>query len=180
MRMRISSWPWDELRTLLRRIGQLWLAYLRGQLLMALVVGGLTWLVGWGLGVRWAFGLGAFAGALNLVPGLGLTITLLAGFTVAVWQGSSWLTMQSWLFGFLVVGAFLLVQWLCSLLIEPRLVGQRVQMHPLVVLAGVLVGGIIGSVLGAYLAVPILVAVREVGRYVWRKAHRQPPFAAEE
>lgn len=55
----------------------------------------------------------------------------------------------------LVVGVVLLVQQLEGHLLQPLIVGRRVQLHPLAVILAVAVGGIVWGIPGAFLAVPL-------------------------
>lgn len=74
--------------------------------------------------------------------------------------------MENWVFALIVAGAYLAVQQICALVIEPRLVGKRLDLPPFVVLLSVLAGAAIGGILGAYLAVPLLASAREIVRFV--------------
>ena len=70
-------------RALLGRIVRLWIAFVRGQLTLMLVVGVVTWLGMAALGVRGALLLGATAGVLEAVPNLGPVLAMLPAALVA-------------------------------------------------------------------------------------------------
>jgi predicted PurR-regulated permease PerM len=165
-----------ELVVLLGRIGRLLLLYVRGQLLMSLIIGGLTAVVGLALGLKGAVFLGLLAGLLETIPNVGSLIALVPAVVVALLQGSTIIPVENWTFALIVVGAYFLVQQVGSLVIQPRLVGKSLDLPPFIVLLAVLLGAALFNVVGAYLAVPVVVIVREVGRYLWRKAKRLPPF----
>lgn len=164
---------------LLRRIVRLWMLYIKGQLLMSLIIGLLTFLVGLAIGLPYAFFLGLLAGVLETVPNIGSLIALVPAVLVALWQGSRFIHVQNWVFALIVVGAYLVVQQVGELVIHPRIMGKRLDLPAIVVLLVVILGAAVGNIVGAYLAVPLLVTVREIARYVIRKVKKLPPFPDE-
>lgn len=156
---------------LLRRIGRLWLAFVRGQLILMLVVGVITWLGLLALGVRGALWLGAAAGVLEVVPNLGPAISTTLAAVLALRYGSTYLPIDNALVTALVVVFYVLVQIAENYLIVPRVIGDALKLPTLVVLAGVLVGGAIAGVPGAMLATPLMATARELLRY-WRRRRR--------
>jgi len=161
---------------LLWRIVRLWMLYIKGQLLMSLIIGLLTFLVGLALGLPYALYLGLLAGVLETVPNVGSLIALVPAVVVALWQGSRFIHVQNWVFALIVVGAYLVVQQVGQLVIHPRIMGKRLDLPAFVVLLVVILGAAVGNIVGAYLAVPLLVTVRELARYVIRKVRKLPPF----
>ena len=164
---------------LLRRIVRLWMLYIKGQLLMSLIIGLLTFLVGLAIGLPYAFFLGLLAGVLETVPNIGSLIALVPAVVVALWQGSRFIHVQNWVFALIVVGAYLVVQQVGELVIHPRIMGKRLDLPAIVVLLVVILGAAVGNIVGAYLAVPLVVTVREIARYVIRKVKKLPPFPDE-
>ncbi|MHB1295398.1 MAG: AI-2E family transporter [Anaerolineae bacterium] len=163
-------------------LAAVWLAYLRGQLLLAIVIGLLTWAISTAIGLRYALLIGLVAGILETVPTLGPIIAALAGGTVAFIWGSSVIHVENWVFAMIVLGVFLLLQQLESWVLAPLITGKNLSMHPLLVLASVIVGGLIGgalipvvgAILGAYLAVPVVASGRVILRH--RQSEAPPPF----
>lgn len=153
-------------RALLRRLGEIWLTYIKGQLIMALIIGGITWVVGAAIGLPGAFWLGLVAGVLQTLPGIGPLIAAVPAVVVALLQGSTVIAVPPWAFALIVVACYLLIQQVGALLIEPRLLGKRLSLPPLLVLLCVMAGALLGGVLGAYLAVPLLASAREMLRFV--------------
>ena len=81
---------------------------------------------------------------------------------------------KDWLHPLLVVGVFVLVQILEGFVISPKIMGDRVGLHPLTIIIAVLVGTtLMGGILGGVLAIPLTAALRVIMfRYVWHK--REP------
>lgn len=165
-----------EWMTLLGRIGRLLLLYVRGQMLMSLIIGALIALVGLALGLQGAILWGVVAGVLETVPQIGSIIALIPAVVSALYYGSSVLSVQNWAFALIIVAAYLVVQQIGALLISPRLLGKSLNLPPILVLMAVLIGAALLNIAGALLAVPALVVAREIGRYLVRKAKRLPPF----
>ena len=170
-----SSAPSDGVR-LVNRIGNLWLDFIKGHLLLALIIGGLTWVVGSAIGLPGALWLGVVAGMLEPIPSLGPTVASIPAIVVALWQGSDVLPVPNWVFALIVASVYILIQQLTSLLLEPHILGKKLNLPPLAVFAAVLLGATVANVAGAYLAVPVLVALREIAVYAIRKAKGMPPF----
>lgn len=106
------------------------------------------------MGVEDAAAFGVIAGLMNFIPIVGALIT--AGVLLA-----SGLAVHGATAGILApVAVFLLLHLLESQFITPTLLGRRLQINPLIVIAGVLVGATAWGIGGAFLAVPILTSVK--------------------
>lgn len=166
----------SDFARLVRRIVDLWVIYLKGQLLMAVIIGAIIWVVGSAIGLPGAFWLGLLAGILTTVPTLGPLLAAIPAAVVGLLEGSTVIHVQNWVFALIVAGVFVLVQQLGSLLIEPYIVGKQLDLPAVIVFIAVVVGAVVGGVPGAYLAVPLLVTLREIVRYFYAKAKGEPPF----
>ncbi|HVY69856.1 MAG TPA: AI-2E family transporter, partial [Verrucomicrobiae bacterium] len=116
------------------------------------------------IGLNYAFLLGLVAGMLSIVPYLGVMLSLVPALILALVQ------FGDWLHPLLVLGIFGLVQLLEGLFISPRIMGDRVGLHPLTIIVSVMVGTtLLGGVLGGVLAIPLTAALRTLMfRYVWK------------
>jgi predicted PurR-regulated permease PerM len=126
----------------------LWLTYIKGQLLMALIVGAAMWVVWAALGLPGAFWLGALAGLMETVPGGGQVIAVIPAAAIALIKGSTVVALPNWGFALIVAGVYLALQQVGALWGQPRIVGER-PICNVVALAAVIVGGLIGNVVGA-------------------------------
>ncbi|HET9203405.1 MAG TPA: AI-2E family transporter [Acidimicrobiia bacterium] len=163
-----SSRP--EVRVLGSRVNQVWNDYVRGQVIMALIIGSTTWLVTWLLGVPGSFVLGLIAGALECIPTFGPIIATIPAVIVALFQGSTRFDMPNGLFALVVIGAYLLIQQLESSIIAPKVMGSSVLLPPIIVLLAITAGLQVWGVLGAIIAVPVVATFRTVAGFLWRKA----------
>jgi len=159
---RADLWQFErELKTTMN-------AYIRGQLLLCLIIGTITTVSLWALGIRNALLLGIIAGLLEAVPNLGPVIATVPAVIVALLQGSTWLPLPSWGVALVVIGLYIIIQQLENNLIVPKVLGDSVNLHPVIVLFGLLAGASIAGVLGMLLATPTIAVLRLVARYVAR------------
>jgi predicted PurR-regulated permease PerM len=168
-----------EIATLLRRLGQIWRAYFRGQLNLMLIIGTVTWLGNSALGLPGAFPLGVIAGVLELIPNLGPLLAAIPAVVVALIQGSDHLAVSHFTFALIIAGFYVLVQQFENTLVVPRILGDAVGLHPLTVMMGVLVGASVAGILGALIAAPVIASGREITRYLYAKVLEIDPFPPE-
>lgn len=165
-----------EIGHLWRELVRIWDSFVRGQLILGLIIGAVVWLAMTILGVRNAAALGLISGLLEFVPAIGPVIAAVPGIAVALFLGSSWLPLPNVWFALLVAAVYFLIQQLENLYLLPRVVGGRVRLHPAVVIVGALAGAQLGGVLGILLAAPAIAAVRVLAGYTWRKLFDEEPF----
>jgi len=125
--------------------------WLRGQLILSLVIFALTFIGLTILGVPYALILAFIAGILEIVPTIGPIMSAVP----AVFFGFT----QSPLMGLSVVILYIVVQQLENNLIVPKIMSKSVGLNPLVVIVGVLIGAKIGGIFGALFAVPVMTAL---------------------
>lgn len=125
--------------------------WLLGQLLSMLMVGVLTALMLWALGVPAALALGLIAFALEFIPFLGPWIAAVPGVLIAftVSPGTA-----LW-----AIAGYVLIQQLEGNLVLPMAERRMVDLPPVITIGAVMAGGLLFGVLGAFLATPLAVAV---------------------
>lgn len=168
-----------EFAELLRRIGHIWQAFFRGQIILSLVIGTTTWLALEIAGMPGALILGILAGTLEIVPNLGPTLAMIPAVIVALIQGSEVLRplgIDNVSFALITIAIYFIIQQLENNIVVPRVIGDSVNLHPVVVICGVVVGLNVGGILGAFLAAPVLASLRVIGGYIHAKLLDYPPF----
>ncbi|HEY3762428.1 MAG TPA: AI-2E family transporter [Verrucomicrobiae bacterium] len=155
----------EELVFILLAINQYMIAFFRGQVIVSLI-GGVLYTIGMLLiGLDYAFLIGFLAAILLMVPVVGATILWLLATLLTVVQFGDWIHPME------VLGLFVIVQSLESFLYSPRIMGNRVGLHPLMVIVALMIGmTLLGGMLGGVLAIPLAAALRVLlFRYVWKK-----------
>ena len=155
----------DELVFVLGSINGYLIAFFRGQVLVA-ICDAVLYTIGFlAIGLPYAVLIGATAVLLTMIPYLGAVTLCAAALVVAVVQ------YGDWLHPLLVLAVFGVVQTLEGLVISPRIMGDRVELHPLAIIIAVVAGTtLLGGLLGGILAIPLAAVLRVVlARYVWKK-----------
>jgi predicted PurR-regulated permease PerM len=168
-----------EITILLARLARTWTAFFRGQLTLMLVIGVFTSVGLTILGVPGALYLGIVAGLLEVLPNLGPIIATIPAVIVALLHGSTYLPVSAPVFALIVILFYILVQQFENNLIVPRVLGDAVELPPLVVITGVLVGADVAGLLGALLATPVIASIREIARYTYLKILGENPYPPE-
>ncbi len=158
-----------DFQRLTQETGRVWQSFLRGQLILALVIGLVVAPVLAILGVRFALVLGLIAGLLEFVPMFGPFIAGAIAVLVALFQGSNWWGLEPWVFALIVLGVFVLIQQIENNVLVPRIIGQSLNLHPLLVLLSALGGAMLAGMLGILLAAPTVATLRLWLGYVYRK-----------
>ncbi len=163
-------------REQMQKIDEVLAGFVRGQLLVSTIMG-VLYGVGWSLaGLNFGVILGVLAGVMSFVPFVGALFAAIIAVVMAIGQ-----------WGFdpmqiaLVAAVFLVVQTIESAFLTPRLVGERVGLHPVWVLFAVFAGGEIMGFVGVLIAVPAAAAAAVLVRYWIEKylEHYQVPASAK-
>jgi predicted PurR-regulated permease PerM len=136
---------WDEIEY---KLG----GWTRGQLFLCLVIGVLSAIGYFLIGLDFWLALGIFAGITEIIPFFGPIIGGTAAVTIAL--------TVSWQKALIVLVFVIALQQLESVFLVPRVMRNAVGMTPLTVILAVLVGGALYGPLGAILAIPIGAAVQ--------------------
>ncbi|MEK7682786.1 MAG: AI-2E family transporter [Chloroflexota bacterium] len=168
----------SDARTLMSDTGKIWQAFLRGQLLLALVVGVATAVVMAILGVRFALGIGLIAGVLEFIPIFGPLVTGIISVLVALFQGSNHWGLTPFVFALVVAGASLVIQQIENNILVPRIIGHSLDLNPLVVILALLAAGSLAGVVGLLLAAPAVATLKLIFGYLyWKTVGVQPPVS---
>ncbi len=166
----------EDFVRLRKRITQVWNAFLRGQLVMGVLLAVITTAVDAAVGLPNAVALGLLAGLMEFVPSIGPVIAAVPAVLIAFFEGSSWLPLSNFWFAVLVLGLYLLIQQIEGNVLLPRVMGGSLNLHPLVILVAVIAGGSLAGVLGMLLAAPTVATLRVLGDYVYARLTDQEPF----
>jgi predicted PurR-regulated permease PerM len=135
-------------------------SYLRGQLT------GLLLAI---LGVRNALLLGVLAGVLEVIPNIGPIMAAIPAIASAFFRGSTIWPIETHWFALVVTGLYVVIQQVENNVLVPRIIGSSVQLHPVVIIFGVLAGASVAGILGALLAIPTITIARILAGYVYQK-----------
>lgn len=132
--------------------------YIRAQLFLGLVVGLVSGIGFWFIGVQQPLALGVIAGILEMVPILGPWISFfVAALVVLATDPSKIIPVAILCF---------MVQQLENTFLVPRVQGTAVSMNPAIIMILLVVGGSVGGILGIIAIVPLAAVGRDVFLYI--------------
>lgn len=127
--------------------------FLRGQVIVALIVGILVTMLLLGLHVQYAVLIGAIAGVLDVIPYIGAFAGWLPAFCIALLTNG----FDNALF---VTIGIVVINQLEGHIIAPNVVSKSVELTPLAVILALIVGGELAGIPGLFLAVPVAGVIR--------------------
>lgn len=151
----------NETTYLLREADLIFSKFFRGHLLISIIVGFLTGAGAALVGLRFAILIGIVTAVADLIPIFGPIIAAVPVVGLAL--------AENRLKGLSMLAIYLLVQQLEGSVLAPRLLGDRVGLHPLAVILVLLIGGIFFGPLGLIFAVPVAGLLRVICRILWEK-----------
>lgn len=167
----------QDLRRLFWELGRVWNDYLRGQLILSSSIAVIMWLLAFVLGLEVPLFLGIFAGFMEFIPNVGAVLSIIPPILVALISGSlNFPDMNVFLLVGILVVVWIAVQQVQGLIIQPRIMGDSLNLHPVMIVLGVVVGGSLGGVIGVILAAPTIATLRIIVQYVYGRLAEEPPF----
>src|SRR6185503_5710343 len=158
----------NELVFVLKSINDCLIVFFRSQVLVA-ICDGILYTIGFLIiGLPYSVLLGVMATVLTMIPFLGAIATCAAALIIAFAQNPGWQGPVG------VLAVFAVVQTLEGFVIQPKIMGDRIGLHPLTIIIALMLGTtLLGGILGGILAIPLTAALRVIMfRYVWKK--REP------
>jgi len=155
----------DDVLYLARELMNIVVTFFRGQLIVAFVLGVLL-AIGFTLvGLRYGFLIGLMLGFLNIVPYLGSMVGLAVCLPLAFFQQGGGLTKM-----LMVLGVFVVVQFIEGHFLTPQIMGKRTGLHPLVIIVSFFFWSeALNGILGMILAVPLTAFLVVVWRLMREK-----------
>lgn len=135
-------------------------AWLRGQVILSLIIGVLSYILLFALQIPYALPLAILAGLMEVVPVIGPIISAIPAIIVAY-------TVSPALALFVFIG-YIVIQQLENNLVVPQVMKRAVGLNPLVVIIAITVGSRLLGISGALLAVPIVVVVQIIAEELFK------------
>jgi predicted PurR-regulated permease PerM len=146
-------------------------SYLRGQLVLGLIIGAVSTIFFGIAGVQFALILGVISGIFELIPNIGPILGAIPAILVALAQNP---TLA------LVVGVYaVVIQQIENIFITPRVLGRSVQLHPVLVMVVLVIGSELGGLIGLFLAPVTTAVLRDMFRYVYFRLEEIPLSPSE-
>jgi predicted PurR-regulated permease PerM len=148
-------------------------AFLRGQFSVMVVLGVLYAVGLWAVGLDLGLLIGFIAGLVSFVPYLGPATGVILGVLAALVQYGDWAHVA------LVLGVFGIGQTIESYVLTPRMVGDKIGLHPVAVVFAIMAGGQLFGFLGVLLALPVAAIANVLLRYAHERYKHSRLYAGE-
>jgi predicted PurR-regulated permease PerM len=136
-------------------------SFVRGQLLVALIVGIASSVGMWLIDLPFWLLVGIISGLLNMIPFLGPVAGGVLAFLIALLNGDPWQ-------GVLAVAIYTAIQQVDNHVITPMIQRTRVHLSPFAIVIALVIGGSVAGLLGVLVAVPATAAIRIIAGHLWR------------
>ncbi len=175
---RIDAWlprqHAETVREQMRLIDQRLAGFVRGQALVCVILGLFYGIALTIAGLQFGLIVGLGAGAVSFIPYVGTILGLLTSVGLAVVQFSEWQPIA------VVAGIFVFGQVVEGNFLSPKLVGDRIGLHPLWIIFALFAGGTLLGFVGVLLAVPAAAVIGVLGRFAMERYMESPLYAGPE
>lgn len=172
-----------DMRELYDRLRNVWMAYLRGQIVLMIVVW-IVFTIAWAvIGIPGALVLGVLAGLFTLIPDVGPTLAALIAVAVALLEGSTWIRlspepgMNNLIVAGIVLLTYIVLINLKNAFVRPIIMGRSLHMNEALIFIAILIATILEGIMGALLIVPVMASVSVIMEYIRRRLLGLAPFA---
>lgn len=149
------------------------LSYIRGIVIDSFIVGLMTTVVCFILKLDYAVIFGIIIFILNFIPFIGAILSYIIASLYA-------LTVGGPIFALITFISLLFVQMIDANILQPNIIGKSVNLHPVVVLAGLIVFPLFMGVFGMIIAVPVLAVIKVILKYKLKLNIEDPEEILEE
>ncbi|HHW61858.1 MAG TPA: AI-2E family transporter [Syntrophomonadaceae bacterium] len=150
-----------EASRLFKQIDEVLIEFFKGHLFVATLVGTFTGIAAALLGVKFALLIGILSGVTNLVPYFGPILGGIPAVGLAL--------SQSVRLAIYMTIAIILIQQIESSLITPKIIGDRLGMHPLLIVFALLCGGKLFGIWGMLFSVPVTASLKIIASFAYLK-----------
>lgn len=141
-----------EASVFVRDVDQSLGSYIRGQLLVCVIIGLLAFVSLWFFDIKYPLVIGILIGVTNVIPYFGPVIGAIPAVIIAASMSVNTV---------LIVAAIIFtLQFIEGNILGPLIVGRSLHMHPIVIMLALLAGGEIAGIIGLILAVPVLAVLK--------------------
>jgi len=145
---------------LMNEIGEVVRGYVRGRFLIALIMAVIYAIGLLILGVPLWAAIGLVAGVMGIIPYIGVATGFLLAVAFALLDGAGILRLTG------ILSIFVLAQLLEDYVLTPRIIGHKLEVHPMLVFIALIVAGDLFGLLGLVLAIPVLGVLKVLLRFM--------------
>jgi predicted PurR-regulated permease PerM len=166
----------QDIQKMTKALERSWNTFLRGHILIVIMVI-LSYMILLSiLGVRYAIAIAILAGLARFVPYVGPLITYIVMGLVTLFQGGNYFNLQPIYYTALCIGLSILLDQIYDNLVSPRIMGRSLGVHPAAVLVVAIIAANLIGIIGLLLAAPVLASLTLIGRYTFNKMLDRDPW----
>jgi predicted PurR-regulated permease PerM len=170
----------EDIHRLSHKLGQIWNAFLRGQIIIffSRVISYTIFMSI--LGVHYAIPVAITAGFAGFLPYIGAAINWIVIILVTFFQGSNPFGLTPLAYTVVTITIAWLIDQIHDNLVSPRVMASNLKVHPAFVLIAAIIAANLIGILGLIIAAPLLATLQLIGRYTVRKLLDRDPWPKEE
>jgi predicted PurR-regulated permease PerM len=170
----------EDIRRLSQKLGRIWNAFLRGQIIIffSKVIAYTIFMSI--LGVHYAFGVALIAGFASFLPYIGPAINWIVLGLITFFQGSYPFGLSPLAYMVVAIIIALVIDQVFDNLVSPRIMANTLKVHPAFVLIAAIIAANLIGILGVIIAAPLLASLQLVGQYTIRKLLDKNPWPPKE
>ncbi len=166
----------EDIQKLSRRLGLIWDAFLRGQIIIFLI-STVAYIIGFTImGIHFSIGLGLLAGFAGFLPYIGPAITWIVLGLATFFQGANPFGLSPLMFALVAILLSVVIGQIFSNLIATDIMAESLKVHPAYVLIAAIVAANIFGLLGLIVAAPLLATLKLFTQYALRKMFDRDPW----
>jgi predicted PurR-regulated permease PerM len=170
----------DDIQRLSKKLGRIWNAFLRGQVIIFIskvIVYAVLMSI---LGVHYAIGVALIAGFASFLPYIGPAINWIVLGLVTYFQGYYPFGLSPLAYTIIAIVLALVIDQVFDNLVSPRIMANTLKVHPAFVLIAAIIAANLIGLIGLIIAAPLLATLQLVGRYIIRKLLDRNPWSPED
>ena len=169
-----------DFERLMRELGRIWNAFLRGQIIVFLLAVIIYFIVLSVLGVHYAIGLAFVAGLARFVPYVGPGVNWTVLVLISYFQAYKLFGLSPFYYSLLVLITALVIDQIFDYVVSPRILSDSLKVHPAAVLVAAIVAANLFGLLGVVVAAPILATATLLWKYIMQKMLDLDPWTDDE
>jgi predicted PurR-regulated permease PerM len=170
----------EDIRRLRQKLARIWNAYLRGQLIIFISKVIAYTVIMSIMGVHFAIGVALIAGFASFLPYIGPAINWIVLGLVTYFQANNPFGLAPLTYAIVAIVIALVIDQVFDNLVAPRVMADRLKVHPAFVLIAAIVAANLIGILGIIVAAPLLATLQLIGRYTMHKMLDRDPWPSEE
>jgi predicted PurR-regulated permease PerM len=165
-----------DVHRLTSKLGRIWSAYLRGQIIIFFTKVLVYMAIMSALGVHYSIAVALIAGFASFLPYIGPAINIIVLGLVTFFQGGNMFGLAPLWYMLLTIAVAVLIDQAFDNLVAPRIMAQTLKVHPAFVLIAAIIAANLLGLVGIVLAAPLLATLQLIGRYTMRKLLDRDPW----